>query len=231
MKRGQFLVTPGRIYADCAALLYRYATPFIVSNYSILVPVVTELQEDLNAYIQRDPAAKGDNSFVYETYLGFRAIMYYRVANAVLNMPFSTEENKLDSERVARILSEISKLKTGVEIHPGAQIKSGFVIDHGYNTVIGETCIIGHDCTILNNIILGGNGIAGNPLGKRHPTLENGVQLGANVRIFGPVTIGEYSFIGPGVILNKDVPACSKIVLKSIYCEEKNVFLHPVHFQ
>ncbi len=213
-------MTSGRIYIDCSALLFRYGTPYIINNSNILVTVVEDLEEDLKGYVSRDPAAI-DISYVYETYLGFKAIMYYRVANAVLNMQCTTAENKLDSERVARIISEIGKLKTGVEIHPGAQIKSGFVVDHGYNTVVGQTAIIGYNCTLLNNIILGGNGIAGNPLGKRHPTLGNMVQIGAGARLFGDITIGDNCFIGPGIILNKDLPSGTKLVLKSIYEEEK----------
>lgn len=215
MKRGQFLVTPGRIYTDCAALLYRYATPFIADNYQILVPVVKDLQEDLNAYIQRDPAAKADVSFVYETYLGFKAIMYYRVANAVLNISFTTANQKSEVERVSRIISEKGKLKTGVEIHPAASIASGFVIDHGFGTVIGETASIGNNVTILNNVILGARGIAFNASAKRHPTLNNNVQIGAGVKVFGPITIGEYSFIGPGIIIIHDVKPFTRYVLKS----------------
>jgi hypothetical protein len=95
---------------------------------------------------------------------------------------------------------------SGVEIHPGAQIGRRLVVDHGSNVVIGETAILGDDCYILNNVTLGALGVADNKAGRRHPKLGDRVQIANNVSVLGPIEIGDDVFIGPGLLITKDIP-------------------------
>ena len=101
---------------------------------------------------------------------------------------------------------------TGVEIHPGATIGPHFVIDHGFGTVIGETAFVGSDCYFLQGVILGSLGISSNPLGKRHPTIGNRVEIGAFSKILGPVSIGDDVKISPGCLVNFDVDSNSRVL-------------------
>ncbi|MFP4656404.1 MAG: serine O-acetyltransferase EpsC [Candidatus Woesearchaeota archaeon] len=111
---------------------------------------------------------------------------------------------------LARLISQIMRFLTGIEIHPGARIKKGFFIDHGMGIVIGETVIIGKDCSIFHGVTLGGTG---KHKGKRHPTLEDNVYVGAQATILGPVKIGKNSKVGAEtVIINKDVPKNCTVV-------------------
>ncbi len=147
----------------------------------------------------RDPAAT--NYFeILLTYSGLHAIIFYRIARALLNMkiPF-----------LPRWLSQFGRFFTGIEIHPGARIGQRFFIDHGMGVVIGETAIIGNDVLIYQGVTLGGTGLF---VGKRHPTIGNNVVIGAGAKVLGNITIGDNSYIGSNAVVIKDVPANSTVV-------------------
>ena len=134
------------------------------------------LKADLDAVMERDPAAR-NRAEVFFLYSGFKAVRSHRKANWFLrhNMKF-----------IARWISQRSRHKTGIEIHPGATIGKGLFIDHGMGVVIGETTIIGDNCTIYQNVTLGGTG---KDTGKRHPTLGNNVLVGSGAKVLGPFKV------------------------------------------
>jgi serine O-acetyltransferase len=179
-----------------------------------LASVVDEIRDhvfdDLQAYVAKDPAAAGKHSYVFDTYKGFQAVMYYRICRAVNEMDSLDEQTRY---KYARKISEDAKVETGVEIHPGAQIGKRLVIDHGINTVIGETCVIGSDCYILNGVILGNRDLSSTETGKRHPTLGDHVTLGAYSRVFGDIAIGNNVFISPYSVITRDIPDNSNILI------------------
>lgn len=155
-----------------------------------------------NAY-KKDPALKGKIFAVPElfTYAGLWAIAFHRLAHFIYEMriPFAP-----------RLLSQISRFLTGIEIHPGARIGKGFFIDHGNGVVIGETAEIGDNVLLFHQVTLGNSDF--HSTGKRHPTIGNDVIIGAGAKILGPITIGSFSQIGAGTIVTKSVPACSTVV-------------------
>jgi serine O-acetyltransferase len=110
---------------------------------------------------------------------------------------------------IARLISELSRWLTGIEIHPGAKIGSRLVIDHGMGVVIGETAQIGDDCLIYHGVTLGGVSLQAS---KRHPTLGSHVVVGAGAKILGPVLVGDRVKIGAGAVVTKDIPAESTVV-------------------
>jgi serine O-acetyltransferase len=133
-------------------------------------------------------------------YSGLHALWIYRV-NHWLWM--------LGWRFVARAMSQVGRLITGIEIHPGAQIGRRFFVDHGMGVVIGETTIVGDDVTLYQGVTLGGTG---KEVGKRHPTIGNNVVIGAGARVLGNITIGENSRVGAGSVVLRDVPDNSTIV-------------------
>ena len=153
----------------------------------------TRLKEEIAVVFERDPAAR--NAWeVVTCYPGFHALLVHRLAHW------------LWSERLrwlARMVSHIGRWLTGIEIHPGAQIGRRFFIDHGMGVVIGETAEIGDDCTLYHGVTLGGTSWN---KGKRHPTLGNGVVLGAGAKILGPITVGDRARVGSNAVVVKDVP-------------------------
>ena len=151
------------------------------------------LKSDLNAYMERDPAARSRFE-IYFLYSGFKAVRAYRRANWFYrhNMKF-----------LARWISQNARRRTGVEIHPGATIGKGLVIDHGMGVVIGETAEIGNDCTIYQNVTLGGTG---KDHGKRHPTLGNNVLVGTGAKVLGPFKVGANARIAAGAVVLSEVP-------------------------
>ncbi len=153
----------------------------------------------LKAYKNYDPAAKSLIE-VLICYPGVKALFFHRLAHALYNMRLYL---------LARILGEISRLLTGIEIHPGAQIGKRLVIDHGMGVVIGETSIIGDDCLIYHGVTLGGSTLI---KGKRHPTLGNRVLVGAGAKLIGNILIGSEAKIGANSVVTKDVPAGSTVV-------------------
>jgi serine O-acetyltransferase len=156
----------------------------------------------INAY-QKDPALKGKAFAVPEllTYAGLWAVTFHRIAHFlhVAGIPF-----------FPRLLSQISRFLTGIEIHPGAEIGRGFFIDHGNGVVIGETAEIGENVLIFHQVTLGNSDF--NASGKRHPNIGDNVIIGAGAKILGPITIGSHSLIGAGTIVTKDVPPYSVVV-------------------
>jgi len=153
----------------------------------------TRFQEEIAVVFERDPAARNTWEVV-TCYPGFHALLVHRLAHW------------LWSERlrwIARFVSHLGRWLTGIEIHPGAQIGRRFFIDHGMGVVIGETAEIGNDCTLYHGVTLGGTSWS---KGKRHPTLGNGVVLGAGAKILGPITIGDRARVGSNAVVVKDVP-------------------------
>lgn len=157
------------------------------------------VQTDIDAALQRDPAANSKIEIIL-CYPGFHAIFLHRISHFIF---------KKGLKLVARFLSHISRLLTGIEIHPGAQIDIGFFIDHGMGVVIGETSIIGKNCTIYHGVTLGGVSLKKE---KRHPTLEDGVLVGVGARILGPHKIGKGVRIGAGSVVISDVPPDCTVV-------------------
>ncbi len=155
--------------------------------------------QDIDSIMERDPAARSRFE-VYFLYSGFKAIRAYRKANWCYrhNLKF-----------LARWISQRSRHKTGIEIHPGATIGKGLFIDHGMGVVIGETTVIGDNCTIYQNVTLGGTG---KDHGKRHPTLGNDVLVGSGAKVLGPINIGNNVRLAAGAVVLNDVPDNSTAV-------------------
>ena len=152
------------------------------------------IKEDINSVFSRDPAAR--NVFeVVTCYPGFHARLIHRLANSLWHLKLKW---------LARFLAYFGRAFTGIEIHPGATIGRRFFIDHGMGVVIGETAEIGDDVTLYHGVTLGGTSWKE---GKRHPTLGNGVVVGAGAKILGPISIGENAKIGSNAVVVKDVPA------------------------
>jgi len=161
------------------------------------------MREDIQAVLQRDPAARSALE-VLLCYPGLHAIWMHRINHALWNADFYT---------LARFGSHISRFLTGVEIHPAAQIGRRFFIDHGMGVVIGETTVIGDDVTIYQQVTLGGTG---KKKDKRHPTIEDGVVIGAGAKVLGNITIGARAQIGSGSVVVKDLPPdCTAVGIPS----------------
>ena len=160
----------------------------------------------LQSIIDRDPAAKSKLSLIL-TYPGVKAVFFHRIANF-----FSTAKFHL----IARIISQLSRFLTGIEIHPNAKIGKNLFIDHGMGVVIGETSEIGNNVTIYHGVTLGGisPSIDSDKQRdvKRHPTLKNNVVVGSGAQILGPISIGENAKIGANSVVTKDVPANAVMV-------------------
>ena len=150
------------------------------------------LKADIDAVMERDPAARS-RAEVFFLYSGFKAVRSHRK-----QLVFATQPQVL-----ARWISQRSRHKTGIEIHPGATIGKGLFIDHGMGVVIGETTIIGDNCTIYQNVTLGGTG---KETGKRHPTLGNNVLVGSGAKVLGPFKVGDNARIAAGAVVLSEVP-------------------------
>ncbi len=156
--------------------------------------LLTTMREDLRNARVHDPAARGDveNALVYS---GLHAIWSHRLAHRLWAVPAL--------RGVARILSQLTRFLTGIEIHPGATIGRRFFIDHGMGVVIGETSEIGDDVMIYHGVTLGGRSLEH---GKRHPTIGDRVTIGAGAKVLGPVRIGDDSAVGANAVVTHDVP-------------------------
>ena len=152
------------------------------------------LKEDIAIVFERDPAAR-THWEILTTYPGVHALLMHRVAHFLWQKRLFW---------LARFSSHLARWLTGIEIHPGASIGHRVFIDHGMGVVIGETAIIGDDCTLYHGVTLGGTSWN---KGKRHPTLEKGVVIGAGAKILGPITLGAGAKIGSNAVVVKDVPA------------------------
>ena len=156
-------------------------------------------REDVRAALERDPAARSALEIVL-LYPGLHALWGHRLAHALWRRGLRL---------VARWLSQVMRGFTGIEIHPGAQIGPGFFIDHGMGVVIGETAEVGRNVTLYHGVTLGGTMLAH---GKRHPTLEDNVVVGAGAKVLGAITIGQGSRIGANAVVVKPVPPNSVVV-------------------
>lgn len=161
--------------------------------------VFKNLSYDIKAILERDPAARNSVE-VFLLYSGFHALVWHRIANFFYG-------HKL--RFIARLISQLGRFFTGVEIHPAAKIGRGLFIDHGMGVVIGETTQIGDNCTIYQGVTLGGTG---KEKGKRHPTIGNNVMIGSGAKVLGPFTVGDNSKIAAGAVVLSEVPPCSTAV-------------------
>ncbi|NMP30964.1 serine O-acetyltransferase [Thalassotalea sp. M1531] len=153
----------------------------------------SRIKEDINSVFDRDPAAR--NWFeVLTNYPGMHAIWIHRLSNKLWRNNWKL---------IARLISTFSRWLTGVEIHPGATLGRRFFIDHGMGIVIGETAEIGDDVTLYHGVTLGGTSWSA---GKRHPTLEDNVVIGAGAQVLGPITVGKGGKVGSNSVVVKDVP-------------------------
>jgi serine O-acetyltransferase len=159
----------------------------------------TRLKEDIAVVFERDPAARTTWE-VLTCYPGLHAICFHRLAHALWERGFKW---------AARFVSHVARWLTGIEIHPGATVGRRFFIDHGMGVVIGETSEIGDDCTLYHAVTLGGTSWN---KGKRHPTLQNNVVVGAGAKILGPITVSSGAKVGSNAVVVKDVPAGATVV-------------------
>ncbi|OOM76648.1 serine acetyltransferase [Clostridium puniceum] len=152
------------------------------------------LNYDLERVLNEDPAAKSKIE-VLLLYPSIHALISYRIAHFLyLNKRFF----------LARLMSQLARFFTGIEIHPGAKIGKGLFIDHGMGVVIGETAEVGDNVTLYHGVTLGGTG---KDTGKRHPTIEDGVLIGTGAKVLGPITVGKGAKIGANAVVVKNVPA------------------------
>jgi len=163
--------------------------------------VAKELRRDVQTARTRDPAARGVGPVeILATWPGIHALLAHRVAHA------------LDAAGVSllpRLISMLTRMITGIEIHPAARIGNGLFIDHGTGVVIGETAEIGDDVTLYQGVTLGGTGFA---TGKRHPTVQDNVTIGSGAKLLGPITVGHGAKIGANSVVITDVPPNSTVV-------------------
>jgi serine O-acetyltransferase len=157
------------------------------------------IREQIDTIFREDPAAKSTLEIVL-CYPGFHAILFHRLAHRLYAAGIPL---------VPRIVSQISRFLTGVEIHPGAKIGRRFFIDHGSGVVIGETAEIGDDCLLYQGVTLGGTG---NEKGKRHPTLGDRVVVGTGAKVLGSIRVGDDVKIGAGSVVVHPVPDGSTVV-------------------
>ena len=164
------------------------------------------IKEYLESIQKRDPAAKSKLSILV-TYPGVKALFFHRIANFFCIAKFNL---------LAKMISQLSRFFTGIEIHPKAKIGKNFFIDHGMGVVIGETSEIGDNVTIYHAVTLGGISPSINSdeqrYVKRHPTLKNNVVVGSGAQVLGPVIVGENAKIGANAVVTKDVPANAVMV-------------------
>jgi len=161
--------------------------------------MLERIREDISCVFGRDPAARHALE-VLTAYPGVHALLLHR---------FSHWLWQIGLKWLARLSSHIGRLLTGIEIHPGAQIGRRFFIDHGMGVVIGETAQIGNDCTLYHGVTLGGTSWE---TGKRHPTVEDGVVIGAGAKVLGPIIIGANARIGSNAVVVRDVPRSATVV-------------------
>ena len=157
------------------------------------------MKEFLEAYRKNDPAAKSIFE-IFFLYPGPKAILFHRVAHGLYGMGFFF---------LARFVSELSRGLTGIEIHPGALLGRNLVIDHGMGVVIGETAQVGDNCLIYQGVTLGGVSLTAV---KRHPTLGNGVTIGAGAKVLGPIELGDGCKVGANAVVTKSASAGATLV-------------------
>jgi serine O-acetyltransferase len=183
-------------------------------------PFFHSIRRDWQACFERDPAARSRIE-VLLGYPGFHAVLWYRVLHAL---------HRAGVPVLPRLLSQMVRFFTGVEIHPAANIASGFFIDHGMGVVIGETADVGRDCTLYQGVTLGGTSLL---QGKRHPTLGERVVVGAGAKIIGAVEIGSDTKVAAGAVVVKSVPPNSTVVgvPGRVVMQDGKRVAHPVEAQ
>jgi serine O-acetyltransferase len=161
--------------------------------------VLAVFSEEIKSARDRDPAAKGSGQIIFLS-CGLHAIIVYRFSHLLWRhgIPF-----------LPRLISQLGRFFTGIEIHPGAEIGRGLFIDHGMGVVVGETAIIGNNVTLFQGVTLGGTG---KETGKRHPTLGDSIVVGAGAKVLGNIMIGNNSYIGANAVVIKDVPPNTTVV-------------------
>ena len=187
--------------------------------FSIIKRGITKVKEDIRVIYEKDPAANNLLEVIL-CYPGLHAIIAYRLAHRLY---------KWHIPLIPRMISYLTRIITGIEIHPAAVIGRRFFIDHGEGVVIGATSIIGDDVLIYQQVTLGGTG---KEKGKRHPTLGNNVIVGAGAKVLGNITIGNYSRIGAGSVVVEDVPEHSTVIgvpgriVVQKYIDENGTLMH-----
>lgn len=180
---------------------------------------ITKVKEDIQVIKEKDPAANNILEIIL-CYPGLHALVAYRFAHRLY---------KWEIPLLPRIISYITRIITGIEIHPAAKIGRRFFIDHGEGVVIGATTIIGDDVLIYQQVTLGGTG---KEQGKRHPTLGNNVIVGAGAKVLGNITLGDYVRVGAGSVVVEDVPEYSTVVgvpgriVQKKFRDKNGVLLH-----
>lgn len=181
--------------------------------------VIFHIKDDIKTIYEKDPAANNILEVIF-CYPGLHALLAHRLSHKLYKwkIPF-----------IPRFISFIMRILTGIEIHPGAEIGERFFIDHGEGVVIGETTIIGNDVLIYQQVTLGGTG---KDKGKRHPTLMDGVIVGAGAKVLGNITLGKYVRVGAGSVVVEDVPDFATVVgipgriVKQKYYDENGTLMH-----
>ena len=174
--------------------------------------MLEKFSDEINAIKERDPAARSTLE-IFLCYPGVWALFMHRISHFLWNHSFKL---------LARMNSTLARFLTGIEIHPGAQFGKRVFIDHGMGIVVGETTIVGDDVLIYQGVVLGGTTTQKT---KRHPTIEKGVTIGAGAKVMGNITIGEYSKIGTGAVVLKDVPpesTCVGVPGRIVRCKNKD---------
>jgi serine O-acetyltransferase len=170
-------------------------------GFGLINRVLGEVRRDIRAARSRDPAARGVGPLeILATWPGVHALLAHRMAHAL---------HEAGVPLLPRTIAYVSRMITGIEIHPAAKIGQGFFIDHGMGVVIGETAELGDDVTLYQGVTLGGTGFA---TGKRHPTVQDNVTIGSGAKLLGPITVGHGSKIGANSVVIHDVPANSTVV-------------------
>jgi len=180
----------------------------MISNYKIIL-------QDIQAILDRDPATRSKTEAILCS-SGLHAILFHRFSHYLWKHNFLL---------TARIISQIARFLTGVEIHPGAEIGAGFMIDHGMGVVIGETTVIGKNVTLYHDVTLGGRKLYdenGKKLEKRHPTIKDNVVIGSGAQILGPITLGRNVKIGSNAIVIRDIPDNCTVVNTPAYIVKKS---------
>jgi serine O-acetyltransferase len=164
-----------------------------------IVFLLIAFRREIDAIFDRDPAARNSLEVVL-LYSGLHAVVYHRFAHAL---------TKARVPLIPRLVSQMARFLTGIEIHPGAEIGEGLFIDHGMGVVIGETTVVGNNVTLYQGVTLGGTG---KEKGKRHPNIGDNVVIGTGAKILGNITIGANSYIGANAVVLKDVPPNATVV-------------------
>ncbi|GAA4265786.1 serine O-acetyltransferase [Frondihabitans peucedani] len=166
--------------------------------------LIARLRDDVRAVRAGDPAARGSVEIVL-VYSGLHAVWAYRLTSRLWRTrPFP------GARVVARVLSQLARSLTGIEIHPGATIGRRLFIDHGMGVVIGETAVVGDDVLLYHGVTLGGRGAG--PAGRRHPSVGDRVVIGAGAAVLGPVTVGDDASVGAGAVVTHDVSPGDTVV-------------------